>query len=298
MPDDVLPPDALERAFDDAPLGMSLMSLDGRILRANAAFCRILSVAAGDIVGEFYAELLAEDPEPHRRAIARLISGSLGAYEREARHRTGDGRLLWLIASAAVVRDDHNRPQYLVNQVVDVSERREREERLRALADQDAVTGLANRRRFEREARRQLRYLARYGTSVALLLVDLDDFKAVNDTHGHLAGDRVLRELADILRGRLRSTDVVARFGGDELAVLLPEADLQTAARVADDLVEAVAGHVPGDGVPTVAVSIGVASTEHLAAPSLDALIAAADRGLYAAKAAGRGRARQDPAAP
>src|SRR5581483_9052415 len=121
--------------------------------------------------------------------------------------------------------DERRRPTYYVVQVEDISERKRAERELRRLADQDALTGLLNRRGFLDGVQRELRRMQRAEERGALLSLDLDNFKQVNDSAGHAAGDRVLRATADVLRQRLRATDVVGRLGGDEFAALLLDVD-------------------------------------------------------------------------
>ena len=114
------------------------------------------------------------------------------------------------------------------------------EERLRHIADHDALTGLYNRRRFEQELDRHIVHGRRYGMDGALLVIDLDRFKQVNDGHGHSAGDRVLAAVASVLRARLRESDILARFGGDEFAVLMPHGGAAEAAELANLVVNAI----------------------------------------------------------
>jgi diguanylate cyclase (GGDEF)-like protein len=152
----------------------------------------------------------------------------------------------------------------------------------------DHLTGLANRRRFERQLAREVARSRRYSHPVCLLLLDLDDFKAVNDTHGHEAGDEALRALAKVIQSGTRGIDTGARIGGDELAVLLPETDFGHAQEVAERLQRAVrALTVPGVGRLTA--SFGLAEFPASAADERE-LFAAADRALYEAKRAGRDR--------
>ena len=159
------------------------------------------------------------------------------------------------------------------------------------MADHDPLTGLANRRRFAAELGRHLDVCGRYGATGALLMVDLDHFKAVNDSAGHSAGDRMLTEVAEALLARLRSSDVVGRLGGDEFAVLLPRADAASAYAVAQDLVDRVraVGHRTADGGPVVTASIGVAMVGPGASEAR--LMVDADLAMYEAKSAGRDRA-------
>ncbi len=121
-----------------------------------------------------------------------------------------------------------------------IAKQREMQERLRQLADHDPLTGLCNRRRFTERLDEQLRYARRYGHSGAVLFLDLDSFKFINDSFGHPTGDRVLRRVAAAIAESIRSTDTAARLGGDEFAVLLPEIDEDGAMQVAEKVLGAI----------------------------------------------------------
>ncbi|HEY1920923.1 MAG TPA: GGDEF domain-containing protein [Streptosporangiaceae bacterium] len=162
-------------------------------------------------------------------------------------------------------------------------------QQLRTAARTDAKTGLLNAAAWQREADTEVVRVLRTGTTLAVLLVDIDHFKRVNDTHGHLAGDQVLATLAGELRQQVRDSDLVGRFGGEEFVVLLPGADADEAGKVAERLRERIAAAitVAGDIELSVTVSIGAAVLgEH--GDDVGDLIAAADIALYRAKAAGR----------
>ncbi|MBI5496852.1 MAG: GGDEF domain-containing protein [Deltaproteobacteria bacterium] len=157
-------------------------------------------------------------------------------------------------------------------------------------AAEDPLTGLPNRREFERVLRAQLAQAARTQQPVGLIMVDVDRFKDVNDQHGHPAGDQVLRSIASLVRAACRAGDTPARVGGEEFAVLAPGLATQDVARVAERLrcaVKAAVTHHAERDI-TVTVSAGVASSDALAAPTSAALVAAADEQLYRAKRAGR----------
>jgi diguanylate cyclase (GGDEF)-like protein len=167
--------------------------------------------------------------------------------------------------------------------------RSERMHELARQASQDPLTGLKNRRRFEEELRAELARGHRYGVAGALLMLDLDHFKRVNDTLGHQAGDRVLAEIATVLRGRARETDALARLGGDEFAVVLPRCEVGEAEEVADEIATAIRernGEEPD--VPSITASIGIApfGTGHRL--SYESVLARADAALYEAKNSGR----------
>jgi diguanylate cyclase (GGDEF)-like protein len=173
--------------------------------------------------------------------------------------------------------------------VVDISDRRRYLDRLSHLADHDVLTGLANRRRFETELQRHLERCGRHGPTGALLLLDLDNFKQVNDTLGHNAGDELLITIAGLLRRSIRGSDLVARLGGDEFAVLLTEGGQEAAQRVAGLVVERVRDHAATlDGVGRrVTASVGAVTFKAASEHSADVL-ALADMTMYDAKEAGR----------
>jgi diguanylate cyclase (GGDEF)-like protein len=180
----------------------------------------------------------------------------------------------------------------LLGALVLVWSRNERMQELKLQASQDPLTGLKNRRRFEEDLRTELARSRREDTVGAVLMLDLDNFKQVNDTLGHPAGDRTIADIAGVLRGRMRATDVVARLGGDEFAMVLPRCPLDEAEDVADAIAKAIRMHTPpGEAAPPITASIGVA-TFGPRAESYDAVLSAADNAMYEAKRAGRDSVR------
>jgi diguanylate cyclase (GGDEF)-like protein len=174
--------------------------------------------------------------------------------------------------------------------VQDISERKELAVRLEYLIDHDFLTGLYNRRRFEQELARHAKRVARYEAKGAVLMIDLDNFKDVNDAFGHKAGDDLLKGVAGALRHRVRETDVLARVGGDEFAALLPEARADEAQNVADSIIKTLGQQVAVLGERSIhaTASVGVALFDGLGAA---AVLAFADQAMYEAKQAGRNRA-------
>jgi diguanylate cyclase (GGDEF)-like protein len=171
--------------------------------------------------------------------------------------------------------------------------RNERMQELRRQATRDPLTGLKNRRRFEEDLRTELARIRREGGEGALLMLDLDNFKRVNDTLGHPVGDRVIADIAGVLRSRMRVTDVVARLGGDEFAVVLPHCDPSEARLVGEEIGAAIRDHAPEEeAVPPITVSVGIAMFGASVAVDLEALEEQADAALYEAKRAGRDAVR------
>ncbi len=177
----------------------------------------------------------------------------------------------------------------LLGSLIFVWSRNERMQELQREASQDPLTGLKNRRRFEEDLRMAMARGRRERTTGALLMLDLDYFKQVNDSHGHPAGDQLIREIADVLRNRARESDILARLGGDEFAVVLPRCSPGEARLVADAIVAAIREHQPAiEGVEPVTASVGVAMFGERPRTSIASVVSAADTAMYAAKDGGR----------
>ena len=169
-----------------------------------------------------------------------------------------------------------------------LDEMRARVEGLERLADSDTLTPLPNRRVFVREVERVARHVARYGTPAAVMFVDVNALKAINDAHGHQAGDAALIHVAAVLTRELRATDVVARIGGDEFGLLLDHLDEDHAAAKAASLVAVLAGEPLDLGARQLGVGLSIGLTMIRKDDSVDAILARADADMYAAKAAQR----------
>ena len=273
-----------------------IASPDGRFVRVNESFVRTLGYTKSDLLARPFLDFVHE--EDRERTIAETVmlaerrGDSVGF---ENRYRASDGSFHWLRWSATTVADGR-----IYASARDVTREKVMQRQLEDLARTDPLTGLANRRSFEEEAERTIEHVARYGSGAALIMLDLDGFKAVNDTLGHQAGDEVLFCVAERLRSRLRTSDLVARLGGDEFVVLLPEIAPTDAARIAGELLDQLTacGRRWEEADLPISASIGVASFDGGSPERLADLVRRADALMYSAKRAGGGRAYIDRPVP
>jgi diguanylate cyclase (GGDEF)-like protein/PAS domain S-box-containing protein len=281
------------RAFEDAPIGMAVADLDGRFLEVNQALCAITGYTAEELTGATFSAIThPDDLAADFNVMRALIAGEVASQVDEKRYLRPDDTTVWVARSVTLVRDADGRPLHFLDQIQDITERRRFERELRYLAEHDPLTGLFNRRRFEQELDRHIAEVARYGPRGALLVLDLDHFKYVNDALGHHVGDELIMSVAALLQDRLRESDTIARLGGDEFAVLLPNADIRQAEHVAASLVQAVrdeATVTAGDRRRRVTTSIGIAPFGGSDLNGEELLIEA-DLAMYEAKESGRDR--------
>jgi diguanylate cyclase (GGDEF)-like protein/PAS domain S-box-containing protein len=274
--------------FESAPIGTGLLDLDGRWLLVNRALCEITGYTLDELIGKRFDGIVHPD-DAYNDAEQRklLLAGELSAFQIEKRYFDAAGETVSAIFSVSLVRDPDGAPLHFIAQLQDISARKQLEDHLRHLADHDPLTGLRNRRLFEHDLRLQVARSQRYGEQAALMVIDLDDFKRVNDEHGHAAGDRTLRAVAKALTRRLRQTDLVARLGGDEFAVLLPHVDEEAASVVAESLARVVpsCGVDIGDDLLHPSASVGFAVIDHRC-ESAEQILVEADRAMYAVKRA------------
>ena len=268
--------------------GIFRNDMKGRVTYANPAALEILGYTLGEVLGRRSHELFH-----HTRPNGALYPASecptAESLTGGGTHRVTD-ELFWHKDGSSIAVDYTSAPIRERGRIVgvvtvfdDVTRQRQLKEQLRQQADHDSLTGLVNRRRFSEEVSGQLRYAQRYSRPGVLLLLDIDSFKFVNDTYGHPTGDQVLCEVAAVLGATVRDTDVVARIGGDEFAVLLREADEKRGLEVAEGLIAAIRSQ----SEPAVGASIGIAPYDGDGKRTPDELLVSADVALYEAKEGG-----------
>lgn len=280
------------QAFDNATIGMCLTGLDMRFMQVNPALCKMLGYPESELVGMSVVDVTyPEDRPASLAAFQSMLAGEAATGHLEKRYVHADGHIVRALISTASVSGEAGRPLYLVTQIEDVTERRAAEEKLVHQALHDPLTGLPNRVLFMRRLRAALTRADQAQGVDALLYIDLDGFKAINDSLGHEAGDKVLQRIARRLARSIRPEDTVARVGGDEFVILcrhLPS--VQHARDTAERLLPTLGTPVDvagAEAVPTASVGIAVA-TEPYVDP--EDLIRDADAAMYHAKARGKNR--------
>ncbi len=273
--------------FDFAPIGMALLEPDGRFVDVNPAFCALTGHTAAELCATTFAAIThPEDLDRDVELARRLLAGELERYEVEKRYRRAGGGEVWVLLSVSLVRAPDGTPRHFIAQAQDVSDRLRLERELRTQASRDPLTEVLNRRGFLDVLERRLQGRRRGSADGALLVLDVDGFKDVNDRFGHAAGDEVLRTLARRLAARLRRADTVGRLGGDEFAVLLADTDGDHAQHVARSLARLLCDppvHVAATVVAPV-LSVGAVVFERGEQRSAGELLDAADQAMYAAK--------------
>jgi diguanylate cyclase (GGDEF)-like protein/PAS domain S-box-containing protein len=275
----------LDAVLDAAASLIVVGDAQGRLLCWNRACERVSGYTAEELGGTIaiLERLIPEQERERAASVVDALTRGESPVTMDVRWRTRSGDVRLISWSCTALTDADGTVTHVVATGIDVTDRSRLERRLRHLADHDDLTGLINRRRFQEELERHLAQGRRYGMSGALLVLDLDGFKEVNDTHGHSAGDRVLQAVAAALRDRLRESDTVARLGGDEFAVLLPREDPEAAGQVCRALQEAIRAEVQTPGGTQLEVSIGFAPFQD-DGQSVDDVLAAADASMYEAK--------------
>jgi len=273
-----------ERYFNMASDMICVASFDGILLRVNAAWERTLGYSEADLIKRPFLEFVHPEDVQSTIDVMKVLFQNQPVFGFRNRYRAKDGSYHWLVWSST----PHESRRLIYASARDETERVGFESELERLSYRDALTGLANRRAFLEQLDSAVAAAKRYHQSFSILYVDLDDFKALNDSRGHDAGDRALQEIAGGLAAALRESDLVARLGGDEFAVLLPPVadshdNVIVAQRIRATVSEICLRLVTGSGCWAFGASIGVA-VYPADGMTADELMRAADRAMYRVK--------------
>jgi diguanylate cyclase (GGDEF)-like protein/PAS domain S-box-containing protein len=275
--------------YDQAGIGIARLSLEGKIEDANPALAQMLGYTAEELVGHDVQDFVHAD-DFRTEAWPDIVSGHRRSVQAEVRCNRKDKSVMWGQTTLTGVRGRDGKITFLIGMIEDVTDRKAQEAAIAHQAMHDALTDLPNRALLADRLHQAIRVAKRERHHLALLMMDLDHFKEVNDTFGHQAGDVLLRDVASRLRGELRGSDTVARLGGDEFAILLGRVETSTAAsHTARKLLHALDAPfvVEGETVD-IGGSIGISMyPEH--GGDADLLMRHADVAMYVAKRAGTG---------
>lgn len=282
--------------YEHAPVAYQSLDITGRIIEVNPAWLKQLGYQREAVIGRFINDFLApgQDALLQQRFSEFLSIGSTSKVEYDLLHC--DRSIVNVSVDGLVERDNQGAFKKTHCVLHNISTHKRMEKKLRHLAATDALTGLANRRQFLEQMILALARHLRHGTPTALLMLDLDWFKQVNDNHGHAAGDAVLKHYAKVIQSSLRNIDLLGRLGGEEFGILLPDTDSIGAYEFAERIRHVAAAQPARLQAKEIAVtfSIGVATfMRH--DPSTDVILARADQALYRAKANGRNRVEVEP---
>lgn len=275
----------LELIFNASPEAVMVTRLnDGQVLEVNDGFCQMTGFQRGDVIGSSTINLPFWKDPADRQTVVTMLDESGACSNLEFEFIRKDGSQLTGVISARKL--NLRGATHVLSAIHDVTIRKQMEKKLKEQATTDGLTGVPNRRHFLELADYEVKRAARLNQPLSIVLLDIDHFKEINDTYGHLAGDEVLVRFANTCREHIRDIDVLARLGGDEFAILLPLANCSQANEVVDRVHAALAS---SQNTQTITISVGITCLPG-SVDTLDGLLAQADQALYRAKNAGRNR--------
>ncbi|PJD96208.1 MAG: hypothetical protein CK426_00705 [Legionella sp.] len=273
-----------------AAIGMALVSLDGQFTKVNKALCEIVGFSEEELLKVTFQHIThVDDLQTDLSNVDKLLSGEINSYQMEKRYIKKDKSIIWILLSASLVRNHQNNPLFFIAQIQDINHQKKIEQELIYRVYHDSLTGLANREYLESVFAHLLQTATRHHTLLALMFIDLDYFKKINDAYGHDMGDLLLIELASCLKSCTRANDILVRLGGDEFVVIAndlsaPEDSLHLAEKINNSLTKPI---TIKEIQFKITISIGI-SLYPLDGDHLDLLLKNADEALYQVKECGR----------
>ncbi|WP_432736382.1 diguanylate cyclase [Maridesulfovibrio sp. FT414] len=279
-------------AFTYAAIGMAIVAPDGSWLKVNNALCDTIGYSAQELMSKTFQDIThPDDLDEDLRFVNQLLAGDIETYQMEKRYFHKYGDIIHILLNVSLVKNEDGSPRFFISQIQDITQKKKLESELARMAREDELTKVFNRRYFMEIATREVIRGSRFREPQALMMIDIDHFKRINDTYGHDIGDLVLRAMADECSKSLRKVDVFGRLGGEEFGALLLGTDSEVARMLAERMrmqIESLVVKTPKDSIK-LTVSIGVAAFTETNMP-LEALIKKADESLYEAKDTGRNK--------
>lgn len=276
-------------AFDNSPIGMALVRPDGAWLRVNEALCALVGYSRDELLALTFQDIThPEDLESDLTLVREVLDDTRQTYQMDKRYIAKDGAEIWIQLNVSLVRDSAGKPLYFISQIQNIGTRRSLQQRTERLALHDALTDLANSRLLHDRLERAIAAARRAKRMAGVVFLDLDGFKAVNDAHGHAAGDAVLKEVAGRLAAAVRNVDTVGRIGGDEFVVVLGDVDSTQGSMLAAKRIRAAfeAPFVAAGARTNLGASLGIALyPDH--GGDAQTLLQRADSAMYRAKSEG-----------
>ena len=279
-------------AFDLAAIGMALVSVNNRFLQVNSSLGKIFGYSEEELLASGL-QMLTHDGG-HDTVLThhlhQLLADELPSFQIEVEYNHKiDSKMVWALLSASLVRNTADAPQYFIIQIQDITDRKYAEQQLVYIASHDPLTGLFNRVQFHDRFSQTLSSVRRHGSKLALIFLDLDRFKLINDTLGHRIGDLLLQAVSERLKSSVRGNDTLARLGGDEFIVLLGDINhIDDVARIAQKTIDILMQPFTVEGndiVVTASVGISVYPDD---GENSQILLMNADTAMYLAKERGK----------
>lgn len=281
----------LQQFFNQPFIGMITVRCDKSTINVNQHFCDMMGYSKEEMLQLTFDDITHPDDIGVNIYHEQAVCGEIDTYRMEKRYVRKDGHIVYVDVAVNSVRDEFGRPEYFVGMVQDITERKATEEYIHQLAFYDSLTQLPNRRLLHERLKHSMEVTRRAGNQMAVMMLDLDKFKPVNDSLGHAAGDELLRQVATRLKACLRESDTVARLGGDEFVVVLENIhSTNDVVHLADNIIRTLNAPFKltlNDDV-NIGVSIGITFYPQQG-DDCDVLIDKADVALYQAKHNGRG---------
>jgi diguanylate cyclase (GGDEF)-like protein/PAS domain S-box-containing protein len=273
-------------AFDYAAIGMALVSPQGTWLRVNRSLCELVGYSEVELLrSNFQSITHADDVGNDLANLYRLIQGETPTCQVEKRYVHKLGQVVWAMNSVSLVHDAEDNPAHFIFQIQDISERKRAEAALQSLSLVDELTGLYNRRGFLAVTEQYLESFQRSDKGLVVLYADLDGLKEINDSLGHLEGDRALVRAAEVLKEAFRSSDIIARLGGDEFVLLASVGADESADSLTERLQQRIdLANAQRNRPYDLSISIGVAHYDPDEACTIEELMGRADRVMYEEK--------------